>query len=215
MKTKLFTLIHGDQIEVNPETKIIPAASFSVLQEASDVLSTIKKDAAQYREEIVKEVEIQKEQGFQEGYAEGLLQWGEELSKFEQRLKSAVEDLQKKMVSVALKAAKKIVVKEIELAPETVVEIVMSQLKSVAQHKKIIIYVNQKDHEVLEKNKPRLKELFENVEAFSIRPREDVGVGGCIIETEIGIINAQLDHRWSVLEKAFENLMKVSPETFK
>lgn len=215
MKNKLFTLVHGDQIEVNPGTKIIPASSFSTLQEASDVLSAIKKDAALYREEVVKEIEIQKEQGFQEGYAEGLSQWGEELSKFEQRLKEAVEDIQKKMVSVALKAAKKIVAKEIELSPETVVEIVMSQLKSVAQHKRITIYVNQKDHEVLEKNKPRLKELFENIEAFSIRPREDVAIGGCIIETEIGIINAQLDHRWSVLEKAFENLMKVSPETFK
>jgi type III secretion protein L len=75
--------------------------------------------------------------------------------------------------------------------------------------------VNKKELDILEKHKQRLRDLFEHLEGLSIRPREDIAPGGCVIETEIGIINAQMDHRWQVLEKAFEALMKTSPETLR
>ena len=215
MKKKLFTLIYGDQVEVTPRTKIIPAESFSTLQDASEVLSSVKKDAEKYREEVVKELEESKESGFREGYAEGFSQWTEKLADFEKDLKLFQEEMQKRIIPIALKAAKKIVGREIELKEETIVDIVIENLKSVAQHKKITIYVNKRDHEILEQHKPRLRTLFESLESLSIRPREDIAIGGCVIETEIGISNAQLDHRWNALEKAFENLMKTSPDILK
>ena len=93
--------------------------------------------------------------------------------------------------------------REIELSEDLIVDIVASNLKAVLQHKKITIYVNKKEIESLEKHKQQLRDLFENLESFSIRPRDDIAPGGCVIETEIGIINAQMEHRWQVLEQAF------------
>jgi type III secretion protein L len=212
---KFFTLIYGDQIRAAPKTKIIPADAVSTMQEASQVLEHIKQDAEKYRQEVVKEGEKTKEQAFKEGYDEGFKQWAEHLASFEKKLEDLHKEMQKVIIPIALKAAKKIVGREIELSEETIVDIVASNLKAVAQHKKIIIYVNKKELEILEKNKPRLRELFENLESLSIRPRDDIAPGGCVIETEIGIINAQMEHRWRVLEKAFESLLKTSPETLK
>jgi type III secretion protein L len=212
---KLFTLIHGDRIRVAPQKKIIPASELSSLEEASEVLENIKKDAEQYRLQVAKEGEEIKEKALKEGYEEGFKEWAEHLAKFEKQLEDLQKETQQAIIPVALKAAKKIVGREIELSEETIVDIVASNLKAVVQHKKVTIYVNKKELDILEKNKPRLRELFENLEALSIRPREDVAPGGCIIETEIGIINAQMEHRWRVLEKAFEALMKTSPEILK
>lgn len=212
---KFFTLIYGDQLHAAPKTKIIPSQDISNLVDSSEVLDLIKQDAKKYRMEVSKECEDIKEKAFKEGYDEGFKEWTEHLADFEKKLTAMHEELQKLIIPIALKAAKKIVGREIELSEETIVDIVASNLKSVSQHKKITVYVNKKELEILEKNKPRIKEIFENLESLSIRPRDDVAPGGCMIETEVGIINAQMEHRWQALERAFESLKKTAPETFK
>lgn len=212
MKKKFFTLIYGDRLHVAPKKKIIPADQLGTLQNASEVLEHIKKDAEKYRIQVTQECEAIKEDGFKKGYDDGFQKWTEHLADFEKRLEAIHKELQQSVIPVALKAAKKMIGRELELSEDTIVDIVASNLKAVAQHKKIIIYVNKKDLDAMEKNKPRLRELFENLESLSVRSREDVAPGGCIIETEIGIINAQFEHRWDKLEKIFGEISKMTPK---
>ncbi|WP_068470719.1 HrpE/YscL family type III secretion apparatus protein [Candidatus Protochlamydia phocaeensis] len=215
MSKKFFSLIYGDHIHIAPKTKHIPADNFSTLLEAGEVLEHIKQDAEKYRMQVAQECEEIKEKAHKEGYEEGFAKWAEHLVNLEKEIESVHKELQQLVIPVALKAAQKIVGREIELSEDVIVDIVAANLKAVAQHKKITIYVNKKDLEILEKNKPRLRDLFESLESLSIRPRDDVAPGGCVIETEIGIINAQLEHRWRVLEKAFEKLAKNNIEPAK
>lgn len=215
MSKKFFTLIYGDRIHAAPKTKIIPSEDLAILQDALEVLKHIKQDADKYRLQVAKECEELKENAFKEGYEEGFKQWSEHLANFEKQLETLHKEMQQLIIPIALKAAKKIVGREIELSEDAIVDIVASNLKVVSQHKKITIYVNKKELDILEQNKPRLRQLFENLESLSIRPREDIAPGGCVIETEIGIINAQMEHRWRILEKAFEALIKTSPEILK
>lgn len=215
MVKKLFTLIHGDEIRVAPKKKIIPASEFSTLMDASEVIEHARADVKNYHQKIASDCELIKENAFKEGYEEGFKQWAEHLEKLEEEISKAHSHLEKMVVPIALKAAEKIIGREIELAPETIVDIVIANIKSIAQHKKIIIFVNKNDWEVVEKNKHRIKELFEDLQSLSIRPRDDIEPAGCVIETEIGIINAQMTHRWNILAKAFEKLMKTSPESLK
>lgn len=215
MSKKLFTLIHGDRILVAPKKKIIPAEELSTLQDAQEVLQHIKQDAEQFRMQVAKDSEQIKENAFKEGYENGFKQWAEHLVQFEKKLEDLHKEMQQAIIPIALKAAKKIVGREIELSEETIVDIVASNLKAVSQHKKITIYVNKKELDILEKNKTRLRDIFEHLESLSIRPREDIVPGGCVIETEIGIINAQMEHRWRVLEKAFEALLNTAPDNLK
>jgi len=203
--------MNGNKIVEAPNSKVVPATEFSTLVSAEDVLKAIKADAETYRLQVVKEAEEVKEVAFKEGYESGFKMWAEKLVELENEIDKVHAELQKLIIPVALKAAKKIVGKEIELNDEIIADIVIANLKAVSQHKKITIYVNKRELDALEKNKNRLKEVFENLESLSIRERGDVAAGGCIIETEVGIINAQMDHRWNILEKAFENLIKTNP----
>lgn len=208
---KFFSLIHGDNVHIAPNTKVIPAAEFSTLQSAGDVLENIKKDAELYRKEVIIEIEKLKEQAQREGFEEGFKQWADKLAHLEVEIGKVRQDVEKTVIPVALKAARKIVNREIELAPNAIVDIVSANLKAVAQHKRVTIYVNKKDLEALEANRQSLKQLFENLEVLSLRERSDIPQGGCVIETEGGIINAQLENRWRILEAAFNNLAKPKP----
>lgn len=212
MSKKFFSLIYGTPNKIIPNKKIIAAKDLGVLLNSQEVLEAVQLDAEKYKLEVAQECEKLKEEATQKGFAEGLQQWAEHIAKIEEEILKVRRELEKMLIPVALKAAKKIVGREIELSEDTIVDIVSNSLKSVSQHKKITIYVNKKDLERLESNRTRLKEIFESLEALSIRERSDVARGGCIIETEGGIINAQLENQWNVLERAFTTLMR-STET--
>lgn len=212
MSKKFFSLIKQGSIHIAPKTKIIPAEQFSTLLEAQEVLNTVHQDAENYKMHVADECEKLKAHAQKEGFEEGFKQWTDKIAELEAEIQKVRGDVEKMLIPVALKAAKKIVGREIELSDETIVDIVSNALKAVAQHKKVTIYVNKKDMAILDAHRSRIKQLFENLETLSIRERSDINPGGCVIETEGGIINAQIENQWRVLEKAFEHLMLAKKE---
>ena len=203
-----FTLWSGEEIEIAPDVQILPASEFSTALTAAALLKKVEKEALHYKKEIVTECEKIKESAFQEGFQEGLVSLNEHLFALNAELKALREEVQKKILPLALKAARKLVGEELRLHPDRIVDIVLASLKPVTQHKKITIYVNKADLDQLEAHKPKIRKIFEQLESLSLQERDDIEPGGCIIETEVGIINAQLENQWRVLESAFESFMK-------
>jgi type III secretion protein L len=208
--SKLFSLLSGQEIRIAPGEKVIPAKEFSTLQKASDLLKKAKKEALEFAKEEAKEAETIKEIAFKEGFQEALISLNKHIIALDQELHTLRTDVQQKILPLALKAARKLVGEELKLHPDRIVDIVLTSLKPAVQHKKIVIYVNKADLEVLETHKPKLKEIFEHLESLSIQERDDIEPGGCIIQTEAGIINAQLENQWQALETAFTTFMKKS-----
>lgn len=208
MSKKFFTLISGDSLHIAPKTKVVPAESFSRLLDIKETISEVKKDAEKYRTKVASECEKLKEQAQREGFEEGFRQWSEQLAYLKEEIGSTREEITKIVIPLALKAAKKIVGREIEMNKETILDIVKNNLSAVSQHTKVTIFVNKQDLATLEKKREELKNLLESAEVLNLRERGDITPGGCVIETEVGIINAQLENQWLILEQAFEALTK-------
>ena len=204
---KFFSLFSGKEVRLAPGRKTIPAKEFSLLTEAEEILSMVKKEAEHYKRDTAAESEKIKEQAFNEGFQEGLISLNKHLLALDHELKAIRSDVQKKILPLALKAARKIMGEELKLHPERIVDIVLTSLKPVTQHRKITIYVNKADLPMIEENKGKIKKIFEHLESLSIQERNDIEPGGCMIETEAGIINAQLENQWRALESAFESFM--------
>ncbi len=205
---KFFSLFFGKEVRVAPGKKVIPGKEFSTLEDAHEILKTVKAEAVVFKQEAVKEAEAIKEQAFKEGFQEGLTSLNKHIIALDKELKTLREDIQKKLLPLSLKAARKIIGEELRLHPDRIVDIVLTSLKPVTQHRKITIYVNKADLPTIEENRGKIKKIFEHLESFSIQERGDIEPGGCMIETEAGIINAQLENQWRALESAFESFMK-------
>jgi len=203
---KYFSLIYGSSVKRAPQCKVIESNAFSELLTSQELLDKIKQEAEQYRQEVIAECELLKEQARKEGFEEGYKAWVEQLKNLENEIAKVRQETQKLIMPIALKAAKKIVTTELKTSPEAILNIVTTTLKAVAQHKKIVIYINKADFDTIDKNKSKLKEMFEQLESLSLRERDDIEAGGCVIETEVGIINAQMKDRWRSLDAAFESL---------
>ena len=206
--SKYFSLIYSGDIHKNDQDTFIPAKEFTELLNAREVLNKAKEDVKVYLEENKKECKKYLEEAKEAGFNQGLTQFNKQVLHFQQKMKQIEHDLQNLVLPLALKAAKKIVGTELQSHPETIVEIVRQNLKAVTQAHHIKIYVNRKDYEFLEKKKKEIKKILDHVQTFTVEEREDVSSGGCIIETEAGIINASLENQWRALEAAFEAFMK-------
>ncbi len=215
MSKKFFSLIHGQEIIPAAGTKVIPEASYTKLLDAKGVIDEAKKDVEKYKEEVAIECDQLKEQAKKEGYEQGFSEWANAVTSLEAEIALVKKEMEKTVVPIALKAAKKILGRELETSDSAIVDIVATSLKGVSQHKRITIWVNPKELEVIQSHKKKLQGVFEHLEVLSVRPREDIKEGGCVIETEAGIINAQLENQWMVLENAFQKLMEKSPKTGK
>ncbi len=207
---KFFSLLTSKEIHLAPGEKTVPAAEFSELLSAKEIIDIAKEEVIQYKQETAFDAEKTKESAFQEGFQEGLVSLNTHILKLDQELKALRSDIQKKILPLALMAARKIMGEELKMHPDRIVDIVLTSLKPVTQHRKIVIYVNRTDLEALEVNRPKIRNIFENIENLSIQERDDIEPGGCMIETEAGIINAQLENQWRALESAFESFKGTS-----
>lgn len=206
--SKYFSLIYSGEVRQGTDEKIIPADALSELLTATEVLKKAKEDVKTYLEQNKEDCKKVLEEAKEAGFNEGLVKFNNQILHYEERIKKMEHDLQKAILPLTLKAAKKIVGRELELKPETIVDIVRQTLKPVTQNHHIKIFVAKEDKEILEKKKKELREILEHVQTFIIEEKEELTRGGCIIETEAGIINASLENQWRALEAAFEAFMK-------
>src|SRR3990167_10953197 len=163
---KLFSLISQREVRSTPGQKVIPAAEFSSLCDAHEVLIQVQQDAEQYRKESAQEAEKIKEQAFQEGFQEGLIALNRHLLALDQELKTLRKEIQEKILPLSLKAARKIIGEELKTHPDRIVDIILTSLKPVTQHRKITIYVNKEDLALIETNRPKIRKIFEHLENF-------------------------------------------------
>ncbi|MEK7339360.1 MAG: FliH/SctL family protein [Candidatus Rhabdochlamydia sp.] len=204
---KFLTFIQQSEIHPASAEKVIPAKDFSILLETKLLIEHAQEDIVLYKQKVEKECKKLRAQAKQQGFDEGLEQFGTYITDLEKKMLFWYSELQKKVLPLALQAAKKIVSQQLSLDPETIVRIVSETLKSVKQSPDITIYVNKLDKEILEANKPTLKKNLEQVKTFTIQERDDIEQGGCVIETDSGIINAKIDKLWESLEHAFQKYM--------
>jgi type III secretion protein L len=205
---KLFSYLFSGDLHLSSSDKIIPSHEFSKLFEANEVLEKAKDDAEEKNRLVEEECERLRIQAKEEGYQEGLTQFNEHLLSLEDHGRKIYRDTQNSILKLALQAAKKIVNKEIELHPETIVDIVLQALAPIKQNHRITILASKADKEILEAHKPEIKEIFEQLQFLGIQERPDIEPGGCIIETESGIINASIENQWKALETAFKRYTK-------
>lgn len=205
---KYFTLIKGDSLHRAPGKKIVRKEEFSSLVDAATIITKVKEEAEHYRHQVALECETLKEEAIQDGFTEGLQKWNERLFDMEKHIENVKTEMNNSVVPLIMAAVKKIVGREIEVKHETIAEIIGTSLKTVSHHKRITLYVNKNDLEILEEKKSHLKSVFEHLQSFNIAARDDVPEGGCVVETESGIINVGLQQQLQALEVAFTTLFQ-------
>lgn len=115
----------------------------------------------------------------------------------DQSLANAERDL----LRLSVRIAEKIIGGELRSEPETIRQIVSTALRTARQQESLTVRVNPADAEVVQRFRQQLSSSA-RAQYIDIVPDPRVTPGGCIIETEAGTVDAQLETQLRVLERA-------------
>ena len=180
---------------------IIRGEVYSASAKARELLQKAQKEAESIIRKAEETAETQRKSGYDTGYQEGLAQTTELLMKArleqEQFLKNGNRDL----MDLAFKIAEKIIGKQLEIDPDTIISIVKQAMQTVRQTKQLTIRVHPDDAKRLKANEEELQEALGRQRILDVVEDKKVQPGGCIIESEIGTVEAQLTTQLERLKK--------------
>ena len=181
----------------------------------------IEEDIAQAEITLLKAEEESKEiykkayeTGFKNGQSQGKEKSVEEL----QDLLSYIKDLGQAIASaqeesivsakesigkLALAVAGKIVKREIQINKDVVLGIVSESLEAIKGVKDIKVRVSAEDIDNVKEHKSILLQAADNIPDFELIEDPRIEQGGCIIETEFGILDARIDSQLQEVGRAF------------
>ena len=111
------------------------------------------------------------------------------------------------VVELALAIAQKVIYREISIAQETVVHVAKEALVKVDDPGRIIIKMNPSDLQFINETKYPLSKLTVDVNHIALEAEESIQSGGCIIETELGEIDARIEKQLQAIEESFRSAM--------
>ncbi len=163
-----------------------------IIAEAQEKAEEIKAEALRYKEEVFAKAR-------EEAKADVQARAAEELARAKMQAGQILAESEKDIVELALKVAAKIIGRDLEREPETVLEIVAACTEAARTAKAMTLRVNPEDGKLMRERKPRLMELIARSVDLSIRDDSEVERGGCIIQTEYGTIDGQIRTQFDML----------------
>lgn len=194
-----------------PRGAVVNAEEF----EAKTTAQQIVADAHKKAEEILAEAQKQKEKVFNDARADAkaevVAKSSEEIARAKMQAGEILAASEKDILDLSLKVAAKIIGRDLERDPLVLTEICATAIEHARAAKAIVLRVNPKDGATLREKRPRLMEQIGRTVEIAIRDDADVQVGGCIIQTEFGTIDAQLKTQFEMLRNLFYGDKKDGP----
>lgn len=172
-----------------------------VIEQARVEALRIKKGAENILRRVEEEREAAKREGFEKGKEEGMAQVTEMLVAVTHKNEKMFEGLERELVNLVYDIAEKVISRDLSERESAVVDLIRQAL-SAAMGDKIVILVNPADLEAVKKHQIRLMQTIDASKTLQIRADEKVAPKGCLIETEIGTIDAQLNTQLEAIRKA-------------
>ncbi len=123
--------------------------------------------------------------------------------------KETYRQIEKEVVELALAIAQKVICREVATDRETVVCVAKEALAKVDDPGKITIKMNPADLDFINETKYQLANFIADVNNVTLEGEEGIQSGGCLIETELGEIDARIEKQLEAVKESFlDNLEK-------
>jgi len=170
--------------------------------EAEEILKKAMEESASIREQA-------KEQGFEdakrmaeETASDKVKEAMETLNQAAIERRKIIKDAESEILRLALKVAEQIIRSEVSLHRDVSLNIVSDAISRVSDREQVIVRVNRDDLEYIKKYKDRIGSVVDGIKSLSIVEDSAVEAGGCVIETNLGYVDARISTKLTALEEA-------------
>jgi flagellar assembly protein FliH len=173
----------------------------------------------------IAEIEAQAyEKGFSDGQSTAIAAQSEQVESAVKGLEQAIigiqnlrdeiyRTLESEVVALAMSIARKVVCREVKTSNDVVVCVAKEALSRIETPGQIKIRLNPADYQFIKETKNHIATLVDNVEKVTFETEDSIASGGCVIETDMGEIDARIEKQLHVVEEMFQSeIAKSEPE---
>ena len=199
----------GDAVVPAPGVRILRAEEYSRLIEARNLLAAARERAAAIRAEAEEAYEARKREGYEDGVMEGRMEQAEKMMETAMQAVEYIENIEETLVKVVGSAVRKII-GELD-DRERIVRVVRAALVSVRSQQKVLIRVCPADEAaVREALAAMIASAPGGVSFLDVSADPLMKRGDCILESELGVVDAGLETQLKAIENALAGKIKES-----
>jgi type III secretion protein L len=191
------------RFEIQPGQTIIKARSYLDYVEAGRILERAHQEAEQILEDARKAREEEKQRGYQDGITEGKANMSRQMIDTISKTINYFSTVEEKVVEIVITAVRKILG---TIGDETVAhQIVKNALGMVRNQKQITLRVCPSELEMIKNRINEIMAMYPGISFVDIVPDARLKKGGCILESDMGVVDASVD---SQIENIRQSLLK-------
>ena len=207
-------IISGEEVPPAEESSPEPSPSGSF-----DISGISLEELARHPEVSLKLSHLEQE-AYEKGFAQGQKD-GQEIGRRQyeslaKRLKALLTSLEKsleehilglepQLFALLKLMLEKLVLKEVSTSPEVIKNCLREALAHVVEQTQVKIHLHPDDVEFLEEILGELRDDFARIKDFEIVSDSNISRGGCLLETEFGLVDATLDRRLREILKRLDD----------
>ena len=160
------------------------------------------------------EADMIKKSAFDEGYRLGLEKANEDLENFRANLgtflgatKEVYEYIAPDILEISVDIAKKIIKKEVEADPQALINIIVDVLKNISKNEpKVNVRVAPQIMQFVKDSLPSATYEYGIEAKINVVADPSLEEGGCIVQTNNGIVDASIKTQIEIIKKALESI---------
>lgn len=201
-------VLKADSLQLLPEQKVIKAADYAAYVEAQEIIQRARTEADALLAHATEAYEAEKRRGYEDGLMEGQEKIAEKMIDTISEAVNYLGGLEGKVVDIVVQALGRIL-GEID-KNELILRVVSNALEVARTQKQVTLRVAPAQADHLREKLNELLASFPSINFIDIASDPRLKIGGCILETEMGFVDASVDVQLGAIRKS---LLKATART--
>lgn len=203
-----FVRVKPDSLQVSPDRKILRAGEYQEFADAAALIEMAHKEAERIRARALAEAEEEKRRGYETGLREARLEQAEQMMSLVADNIDYIASVERQMAGVVTSAVRHILGEFDE--PELTLRLVRQSLAVVREQKRVTLRLAPSLVEAAKREVKRLLADHPGIGFLDVVGDHRLQPGACILESELGVVEASLESQLQALEKALHKRIEGS-----
>lgn len=203
-----FIRLKAGTLALRPEARLLKAGDYQAFVEARQMLADAQRQTQELLGEASQEYERQKQRGYEDGMNEAKMEMADRMIEMAERTVDYFAQVEGKVAGLVMTALRKLL-GEFE-DTELTLRVVRQALQVVCNQPQVTIRINPSQEPILRKRVGELLTGYTGIGAIEIVADPRLHTGGCILETEMGVVDASMEVQLQALERALKKRIEVA-----
>lgn len=172
-----------------------------IIEEAQREAEKIKLEAQKLLAKVEKEMEEAKKRGLEEGRAEGVETFTQKIFELKDLREKFLAEAEPEVTKLVLAIAEK-VIGDLAIRQKEAITTIIRQAIERSLGDRIVVRLHPDDWKRIKEEEKEFKERLDKTKHLYFKEDDTIQPGGCVVETEIGTIDAQLETQLKAIRKA-------------